>query len=624
MYLLPKPKKYEKKQGFYEISWNTILTIDEEMPGNAAVYAEILQTCIQKYAGITCAFLKGTQRTGDIFLTMEPELYSAQEYDIRITPDGLAISGGDGAAVLYGVQTLCQMIMQCGGVLACAEIHDAPDILHRGYFLDETRGRVLSLPYLKRIADRLSCYKINEFQLYVEHTYLFRDLTELWRDETPLTAADILELDAYCRRLHIELVPALASFGHLYKLLSTRSYGDLCERSQSWNADFSFWDRMAQHTINTTDKRAMPLIKSMLAEYGALFTSEKFNICADETFDLGCEKSRETAERIGKEQLYINHVKELCDFLHSRGKSVQFFGDIICRRPELIAQLPQDTICLTWGYAPDQSVDACHAMAQAGAVQYLCPGVCGWNQWINLIKDSYNNILKMCGYARQYHAEGILNTDWGDFGHVNHPAFSVPGMIYGAAFSWNQEEIAFDEINRQISLLEYGDTAQKTVGILAEVAEHVLFGWRDAVVYYEKIAGNRAFKAEEEETPSLLLSDVPTADCMVEQADKALRELVIQMKQTAVSISMDVEARGIVGLFDLTVEAVRLWNEIGAVAAHERQNAALPQEETYALAGRLERWFMAFKAQWRSIGREGDLYHIAEIVFWYADRLRRK
>lgn len=622
MKLLPKPKKYEKKQGFYEISWNTILTIDRNMQENGTTYAAVLQKAIQVYTGITCAFLKGTKRAGDIFLTVESENYSPQEYHIEITPEGLTIAGGDGAAVLYGVQTLCQIVMQCGSVLACAEIDDAPDILNRGYFLDETRGRVLSLPYLKGIADRLSRYKINEFQLYVEHTYLFRDLTELWRDETPLTAEDILELDAYCRSLHIALVPALASFGHLYKLLSTRSYGDLCERSHPWDADFSFNDRMAQHTIDTTDERALPLIKSMLAEYGALFTSEKFNICADETFDLGCEKSRGTAERIGKDQMYIGHVKELCDFLHGCGKRVQFFGDIICRRPELIARLPQGTICLTWGYAPNQSVDACHAMAQAGAVQYLCPGVGGWNQWMNLIKDSYSNILKMCGYAHQYRAEGILNTDWGDFGHVNHPAFSVPGMIYGAAFSWNQEEIAFDEINRQISLLEYGDTTGTTVDILAKVPEHSLFGWRDAVVYYEKTAKKRMFKAEEEETSSLLSADAATADRMVEQADKALREIIIQLKQT--TVFMDTQARAIAGVFDVTTEAVRLWNEVGAVIAREKQGAMPDPEQTYALAGRLERWFMAFKAQWRSIGREGDLHHIAEIVFWYADRLRRK
>lgn len=620
MYLLPKPKSVVYRQGFYEINWNTAVVIDEKMQGNGSVYAAILQESIREYAGIECAVVKGKKRVGDIFLTVIPEC-QAQEYRIQIGEDGLTIAGGDGAAVLYGVQTLCQIITQCGGVLRSMEIGDAPDIQYRGYFLDETRGRVLTLPYLKKVADRLSQYKINQFQLYVEHTYLFRDLTEMWRDETPLTAEDILELDAYCQKLHIELVPALASFGHLYMLLSTRSYGELCERSDSWNAPFSFWDRMAQHTINTTDERALPLIKGMIAEYGALFTSDKFNICADETFDLGCEKSHKMAEQQGRDAMYIQYVKELCMFLKDCGKRAQFFGDIICRKPELIAQLPQDTLCLTWGYAPEQSVDACHAMAQAGAKQYLCPGVGGWNQWVNLIENSYQNILRMCGYGHQYHAEGILNTDWGDFGHINHPEFSVPGMIYGAAFSWNKEKIAFDEINRQISLLEYGDRTEQTVGIMADLSEHVLFGWRDAVVYYETVGQQHAPDADDQ-LPELLLTDAETADEMVEKENRALRELVTRMKQTAVSMSA--QSRELVALVELAAEAMKLWNQIGAAIVREGRGKAWNQEAAFALAGQLERWFMAYKGQWRSVGREGDLRHIAKIVFWYADCLRRK
>lgn len=620
MYLLPKPKRAEKRQGSYEICWNTVVTIDETLTENGFVYAKILQECIRKSAGIECAVVRGEMRKGDIFLTLEPEC-DAQEYRVHITQDGLVVAGGDGAAVLYGVQTLCQLIGQCGAVLECMEIEDAPDIGCRGYFLDETRGRVLTLSYLKKVADRISRYKLNQLQLYVEHTYLFRDLTEMWRDETPLTAEDILELDAYCRKLHIELVPALASFGHLYTLLSTRSYGALCEREGSWETPFSFWDRMDHHTINTTDERALPLIKEMLAEYSALFSSDKFNICADETFDLGCEKSRDMAQQVGKEQMYIGYVRELCEFLDSRGKRVQFFGDIICREPELIAQLPKGTICLTWGYAPEQPVDACRAMAQAGAVQYLCPGVSGWNQWINQIEDSYRNIVRMCGYGREYHAEGILNTDWGDFGHVNHPEFSVPGLIYGAAFSWNQEEIGFDEVNRQISRLEYGDVTEQAVGVMAEIPAHSLFGWRDAVVYYEQMVRGHALLYEEL-VPGLFLEDSATADQRVAQADHALRGLVTRMKQAAVS--MNEQSRALAGSVELAAEAIRLWNQVGAAVVHEQRGAAWDLEKAFALAGKLERWFMAYKEQWRGVGREGDLHHIAEIVFWYADCLRRK
>ena len=620
MYLLPKPKKIKKNKGFYEIGWNRVITIDEKMQENGMVYAVILQECIKNSIGIECAVTKGKPQSGDIFLTITPNL-SAQEYQIVVDEKDVTISGGDGAAVLYGVQTLCQVIAQCGGVLECMEIEDAPDILCRGYFLDETRGRVLTLPYLKGVVDKLSRYKINQFQLYVEHTYLFRGLSEMWRDETPLTAEDILELDAYCKKLHIELVPALASFGHLYKLLSTRSFGELCERSDSWKASFSFWDRMSRHTVNATDERAISLIKDMLAEYGALFTSDKFNICADETFDLGCEKSREIAQLKGTEWMYIHYVKELCSFLESRGKRVLFFGDIICRKPELIEQLPENTLCLTWGYGPNQSVDQCHAMAQAGAKQYLCPGVGGWNQWINLIESSYQNIMKMCGYGHKYHVEGILNTDWGDFGHVNHPAFSIPGMIYGAAFSWNQEEIGFEELNRQISLLEYGDSSEEVVGIMAKIPEHVLFGWRDVVVYYEKVEKNHEPDADDQ-IPELLLADRNTADDMVCHANKALKTLVRQMKQTAVT--MDMQPRELVGLFELVGEAVCIWNEIGAAIAYVSEKEIWDQEKAFCLAERLERWFMAYKKQWRIVGKEGDLHHIGEIVFWYADCLRHR
>ena len=227
----------------------------------------------------------------------------------------------------------------------------------------------------------------------------------------------------------------------------------------------------------------------------------------------------------------------------------------------------------------------------------------------------------MCGYGREYHAEGILNTDWGDFGHINHPEFSVPGMIYGAAFSWNQEEIGFDAINRQISRLEYGDGTEQAVGIMAEMPTHSLFGWRDAVVYYEQQVHNHALPYEDL-VPKLFREDAATAEKMAEQAEHALAGLITQMKRAAVSLNES--SRALAGLVELAVEAIRIWNQIGVSIVREKRGVAWEQEKAFALAGQLERWFMAYKGQWRSVGREGDLHHIAEIVFWYADCLRRR
>ena len=51
----------------------------------------------------------------------------------------------------------------------------------------------------------------------------------------------------------------------------------------------------------------------------------------------------------------------------------------------------------------------------------------------------------MCIRDSKYNAIGLLNTDWGDYGHVNDPRLTIPGILYGAAFGWNAEPVEFDE-----------------------------------------------------------------------------------------------------------------------------------------------------------------------------------
>lgn len=605
MYLLPKPKEMKLQEDSFLISHYAHIVIDAKIDSSENIPASILQKCLKKWAGLTLPVIKGIPDKGDIYLTLAPE-YEDQAYQLVINKDQITVTGKGGAGVLYGIQTLCQIIEQCGSILPCMEIADSPAFLHRGYYLDQTRGRVLKSESLKRIVDLLARYKINEFQLYIEHTYLFRGFSEMWRDETPLTAQEILELDRYCRERYIELIPSLSSFGHLYDLLSTKSCGDLCELAGSDKQPFSYLDRMQHHTINVSDERALPLIKKRILEYMALFTSNKFNICADETFDLGKGRSKALADQKGVHRIYIDFVKDLCEFLVENGKTPMFWGDIICAEPELIRELPKETICLTWGYEPDQSEDDCRKMAQAGAVQYCCPGVRGWNHFMNQLESSYLNITKMCSYAEKYGAIGILNTDWGDFGHINHPEHSIPGMIYGAAFSWNRETLSFEEINRQISVIEFRDHSGQLVNLLAEIPENCLFDWDKAVLFYETMElGETGFNIPESAREL-------TNESAVQKANDTLVRIGRQLQINV--INMDSSMRWRIGSYLLIIEGIQIFNEIGPTL--------LNQKQSFELAARLETWYMSYKELWRSISKEGNLHHISEIIFWYADLLR--
>ncbi|MEI6132143.1 MAG: beta-N-acetylhexosaminidase [Bacillota bacterium] len=392
-----------------------------------------------------------------------------QEYKILIKNAQPVIKGGSKAAIFYAKQTFVQLERLYGqGKTPDLYIHDWPEIETRGYYYDITRGKVPTLKTLKLLVDRLAEYKINQLQLYVEHTFAFEGFEEMWENATPLTANEIKTLDDYCTKRHIELVPSLSTFGHLYELLSTKKYRHLAELEDAGEWTFNWPDRMQHHTIDVSNPESIKVIKNLLDQYIPLFKSDKFNICCDETFDLGRGKNAELAKKLGKGRLYIDFLKQIIAHVKSHGKTAMFWGDILLEHPEYISEIPNDTILLNWDYAPNPSEEKISKISEGGLTQYLCPGVWSWNNLVCDIKTGYENISKMTRFAVKYKAMGVLITDWGDFGNVNSLAASIPGMIMGAAFSWNPDEITkFDQICKIISRTEYGDESEKLVSLMS-------------------------------------------------------------------------------------------------------------------------------------------------------------
>lgn len=604
MYLIPRPQELVYENGNYVLEYDGKIVIDASCSMKAYEYACLLQDELRISTGYGLAVTRGESLKTAVWLAMDSDM-KEQEYRLVVSERGIRIIGGREQGLFYGVQTLRQILRQVGLCVPYMKIHDFPDIENRGLYYDVTRGRVPTLSYLKGLADKIAFYKMNQLQLYIEHTFLFEGFSEVWRDDTPLSAQDILELDRYCCRLNIELVPSLSCFGHLYKVLRTKSFGELCELPDAGEKPFGFVDRMEHHTIDVSNEKSLAFVEGLIEAFLPLFTSEHFNIGADETFDLGKGRSRRLAEQGGTQRMYIDYVKALCEFLVKKGKKPMFWGDIICGFPELIGELPGETICLNWGYDKFQSDEAVKKLAAAGAVQYLCPGVSGWDQFVNRLDAAYGNIRRMCSYARQYGASGVLTTDWGDCGHVNHPDFSIPGIIYGAAFSWNESIPDFEQINRQISLLEFGDRSERFVSVVAQIPDNWVFQWRDAVNLMEK--RGKVFSAEE-------LSGTKEALKNLEDISAQLREALKEMPK---------EQGGLVHAYLVAVRGMELIGKLGAALSAREHHEALPiRVDAVQLAAQLEEWFLYYKEVWRSVSRESELYRIQNVIFWYADLLR--
>lgn len=615
MYLIPAPAKMHKLSGSFVFSYETYMTVEENCSFLVSKQAGFFNDSIRKILGFGAILTRGCAGKKDLVIRQDDTM-AKESYVLSIDEDGILLKGEE-TGLWHGMQTLLQIMEQEGAVLPGLEIEDAPEMPNRGYYFDCTRGRIPKLDWLKALADRMAYYKMNELQLYIEHTYLFRGMTELWRDDTPLTAEEIMELDHYCADRGIDLVPSLSSFGHLHKLLSSKEYEHLCELEDSNAQPFSVRARMHHHTITPAKKESLELIKAMIGEYMALFSSKKFNLCADETFDLGQGKSKEMVEKMGKDKVYIGFVKELAEFILSKGRIPMFWGDIIVGFPEMIKELPKEIICLNWGYAWNQSEEPTRLMAQAGATQYCCPGCCSWNEFVSINWNSYNNVKRMCTYAKKYGAIGVLNTDWGDFLHMNHPDFTRTGMIYGAAFSWNSNIPEMEDIDRQISRLEFNDHSEKLLEIVSRIPENESYGWFPACLYMEMKQGINEFM---ESYVRDLNNELPKLDKVDEKNEKLAalkKELLDQIKY------LDSDKRALVWPYVVGTEGIRIFNEIGkVVAAADFGYSFDAMPDTWQLAKELEIWLYHYKEMYRSVSKQGELHRIEKMVCWYGDYLR--
>ena len=386
--ILPRPQHIEEREGRLLLDYHCRITMDSSCPSEVFFYASQLAEQLKKSSGIELLIDRRTSGAHKgIVLCMSEEAGITREnkkekeaYRLEITPEGVTVCAAEKEGLFNGVQTLRQLIIQYGSSLPCLYIEDYPALSVRGWFMDVTRGRIPKMAYLKELADRCSLYKINQLHLYIEHTFLFDGLSEVWRDDTPLTAQDILEFDAYCAERNIELVPSVATFGHLYKVLRTKTFHELSEVEEAEGTAFSFYERMCHHTLNSTDDRAYELVCRLIDEYSPLFRSNLFNINCDETFDLGRGRGKERADEIGSHVMYVQWVNRVCEHVKALGKRPMFWGDIIAAHPEAIKELPEDVICMTWDYSPTPREINVKKLWENGAHQYLCPGVQGWNQ----------------------------------------------------------------------------------------------------------------------------------------------------------------------------------------------------------------------------------------------------
>lgn len=394
---------------------------------------------------------------------------TAEGHHLTVNQGGIRIEFAEPAGLRAAVATLRQLLRQYGHRLPCVVIRDWPDFAHRGVMLDISRGRVPTLATLKQLTSDLADFKVNEFQLYLEHTFAYRKQPKVWQGEGALTAQEIRQLDAHCHTLGIELVPNQNSFGHLQPWLDHPKLRRLAEVQESWVDPRGGFVRHPA-TLAPTHPGTLPFLRALYDELLPNFTSNRFNVGCDETWDLGRGRSKELCERLGKGRVYLDFLKKIRREVRKRGRTMMFWGDIILHYPELIASVPRDVIALNWGY------DAGHpfpretaAFARAGLRFYVCPGTYTWQSIVGRHDNALVNLREAADAGRRNGAMGYLNTDWGDGGHPQPLAVSYPLYLAGASLAWNtkghEDRLLTPVLSRDVFQDRTGRAARAVLGL---------------------------------------------------------------------------------------------------------------------------------------------------------------
>jgi hexosaminidase len=360
-------------------------------------------------------------------------------------PEGYTLTiGKGGVEILFrepvgnraAMATLRQLLREYGRRLPYVEIRDWPDFTRRGVMLDVSRGRVPKIETLLDLAERLADLKINELQLYTEHTFAYRRYKSVWNGWGALTGKEIRRLDARCRELGIDLVPNQNSFGHLRYFLEHPRVGKLAEIAAPYeDASGEFVRRPS--TLAPNHPGTLPFLRGLYDELLPNFSSRFFNVGCDETWDLGRGQSKKLCEAKGKGAVYLDFISRVHREIAKRGRQMMFWGDIILKHPKLIAKLPKNAIALNWGYEATHPFEKETALfARSKIPFYVCPGTSTWMTLIGKHDNALKNLRRAAEAGRAHGATGYLITDWGDGGHPQPLAVSWLPFAAGAAMAW--------------------------------------------------------------------------------------------------------------------------------------------------------------------------------------------
>ncbi len=524
----------------------------------------------------------------------------AQGYRLTISDGAVTVDAADAAGEFYARTTLSQLRRTHGGSLPVGSVTDWPDLPIRGVLLDVSRDKVPTMPTLIDLVDQLAGWKINQIQLYTEHTFAYAGHEEVWRDASPLTADEIGTLDAVCRERYVELVPNQNCLGHMDRWLRHPRYGPLALAPEG-----SVRHGLARpaSTLNPADPASLDLVRDLLGQLLPNFTSSRIHVGLDEPWELPADRFDD----------YLGWLRALRALPELEGREMLVWGDILAEHPDSISDLPDGVTVCDWGYE-DHSPFEGHAAVfdRADRPFWTSPGTSAWTSILGRVTNMRGNCANAAAAALAHGGRGMLITDWGDLGHLQYPPVSDPGFAYGAAVAWGLEANRDLDLARALSVHCYDDPTLELGAAVVELG--------DVSRIPRLQVDNMSSLALPLYYPQFDLYRGPTAPFDERDVEGVLEALETGERRIARAAARRTDAEVVSAELTNAIALVRLLaNDAAACLASGGSLGSVPETERRALEVALESVVSAHRSLWHLRSRPGGyadserwLTHFAE------------
>ncbi len=384
-----------------------------------------------------------------------------QGYHLDIGVSGVVLAASDQAGFRHGHATLAQLRHAANtpagapaGALAVCRIDDWPDYPVRGVMLDVSRDKVPTLDTLLALVQELASWKINQLQLYTEHTFAYAGHEEVWAAADPYDANDIATIASHCRHHGIELVANQNTLGHFERWLRHERYRPLAIAPDGFTWMFGIPRRPT--TLDPAKPEAFALVRDLLDQLVSVLPSDQVHVGMDEPWELDSWRAEEWVGWLGR----IRALPAL------EGRQVLVWGDIPTSRPDLLGELPDGVTVCEWGYEDTHPFDErLGALADDGVPTWACPGTSSWMSVTGRVDNMFGNIRGAAHAGLARGSTGLLVTDWGDMGHHQYLPVSEPGFAWAAAMGWcasAHEGYDLDTLGDALDVHAFDDPAGST------------------------------------------------------------------------------------------------------------------------------------------------------------------